>query len=63
MIVPPPPPLILKTTKQIVSYDIIDKVQFSNCVCKYQSFYKKKPGQVGFCPDKKLFADYLPGDK
>jgi len=42
----------IKTIFQILHNDVIDKVQFSNCVCKYQMFLQKNPGQVGFCPDK-----------
>ena len=32
----------IKTIFQILRNDVIDKVQFSNCVCKYQMFSHKK---------------------
>jgi hypothetical protein len=46
----------IETIFQILRNDVIDNINkfnlVSNCVCKYQMFIQKNPGQVGAWEDK-----------
>ena len=53
----------IKTIFQILHNDVIDQVQFSNCVCKYQMFLQKKPRTSNFfqitCPGTSRTFQYF----
>ena len=51
----------IKTIFQILRNDLIDKVQFSNYVCKYQMFLQKKQDKKDFVRTSNFFQITCPG--